>query len=67
MIFSCFPVMPMDWSTASSRFRVRMPVRTALTKFSTPTRPMMKLSAPPMVMNMLRKPSNSATYVARLS
>ena len=51
--------MPTDWSTANSRFRVRMPVRMALRKLSTPTSPMMKLSAPPMVKNIRWKPSNS--------
>ena len=60
MAFSCFPVMPMDWSTANSRFRAMMPVRMALKKFSTPTSPTMKLRAPPHSWNMERMPSNSA-------
>ena len=52
--------MPMDWRTAISRFLVMMPVRMALKKFSTPTRPTMPLRAPPSSRNMDRIPSNSA-------
>ena len=60
MVLSCFPVIPMDWSTANSRLRTVMPVRMALKKFSTPTSPTIKLSAPPSMRNMARMPSNSA-------
>jgi len=52
--------MPIDWRTANSRFRVMIPVRMALKKFSTPTSPTIRLSTPPSSRNMERKLSNSA-------
>ena len=53
MASSCAPVIPTAWSTANSLWRERMEVIMALTKFRTPTMPIMAHRRPPRMAKVL--------------